>query len=374
MLEDRVGSGVAVIGHFALGTDRIDGQIYRTRLVAEELEVRLATSQVHRVDTARLRRRPVQTILRIVRAFRRSRDIVIMPGERGLRWLVPIYTELARLWRVRIHYLVVGGWLAGFLERFPRIRRDLGRCEGIYVQSKEMQIDLREIGLSRVHVLRNFRRFGPIPPPSSTPHGSLSCVFLSRVIPSKGVDLAIDAVQRVQERYPNCDLRLHVWGPIPEEHRRWFDGLMHDAKPEVSYHGVLDPRAIQKTLAQHDVMLFPTGYGGEGFPGVVIDAYSAGIPVVATRWRYAAEVIEDDRTGLIVESRDAENLAVAITRLLEEETLLRRLKSGARERAESYHVDAVIPSLLERMGLVQGREDGTAVVVGTGEAKKARRR
>jgi len=345
-------TAVVVIGHFALGTARIDGQIYRTRLVSEELAARLSTREVHCVDTARLRDRSARTVLSIVRSFRRSGDIVIMPGERGLRWLVPLYTQLARLFRVRLHYLVVGGWLAGFLNRFPDIVRHLRGYEGIYVQSNDMQADLRRLGLSRVHVLRNFRRFGPIPTSTDTASGSISCAFLSRMIPSKGVDLAIAAVKNVRNCNPHRAVQLHIWGPVPEVHQAWFDGLMRDAGPGVSYHGVLDPGDVQNTLARHDVVLFPTAYGGEGFPGVVVDAYSAGIPIIATRWPYVDEAIAHGRTGLIVEDREVKDLSGAILRLLDEQTLLGELKAGARERAKDYHVDAVIPPLLAQMGLL----------------------
>jgi len=347
----RAASGVAVIGHFALGTERIDGQIYRTRLVSEEFELRLAPRPVLRVDSARLRARPARTVLSIVQAFRRSGDIVIMPGERGLRWLVPLYTQLARLFRVRIHYLVVGGWLAGFLRRFPEIVGHLRAYEGIYVQSTEMQADLLKLGLIHVHVLRNFRRFGPILASSDKSSRPLSCVYLSRVIPSKGVGLAIDAVKEVRDRHPERPVQLHIWGPVPEVHLPWFDELMRGAGPGVSYHGVLDPADVQSTLARHDVVLFPTAYGGEGFPGVVVDAYSAGIPLIATRWPYVEEVIAHGRTGLIVENREVEDLSVAIMRLIDEDALLDDLKAGARERAKGYHVDTVIPPLLVQMGL-----------------------
>lgn len=41
-------------------------------------------------------------------------------------------------------------------------------------------------------------------------------------------------------------------------------------------------------------MLFPTYYSGEGFAGTLIDAFSAGVPVIASDWKYNAEIVNED--------------------------------------------------------------------------------
>ena len=46
-------------------------------------------------------------------------------------------------------------------------------------------------------------------------------------------------------------------------------------------------------------MIFPTYYVGEGFPGTIIDAFSSGIPDIATDWRYNSEIVQNGKTGYI---------------------------------------------------------------------------
>jgi glycosyltransferase involved in cell wall biosynthesis len=54
----------------------------------------------------------------------------------------------------------------------------------------------------------------------------------------------------------------------------------------------------------------------EGFPNVVLEAMAAGRPVVATRVGGVPEIVEDEKTGLLVPPRDPEKLAEGIMRVL----------------------------------------------------------
>jgi len=349
---------VAVIGHFAEGTERIDGQIYRTRLVADELEARVPGLQVVRVDTARMREAPLRTILSARAAFRVTSHVIIMPGIRGLRWLFPWYLRWKRKWGNRVHYLAVGGWLPSFLQRNPKLLPALAALDGVHVQARIMVSALQEMGLVRVHHLPNFRRFEPPKRASSPREGPLRLVFLSRVIPAKGVDIAMEAVERANaETEQPCT--LDIWGPVPAEHRAWFEDLLHRFSSSSRYHGVLAPEDIQAALTERDALLFPTAYSGEGFPGVIIDAYSAGMPVVATCWPYAEEAIEDGVSGILLKERSVDALKATLIRLTADRRLLAQLSSGATDRARAYHVDHVLPPLLLSLGLVDPDPEGT---------------
>ena len=113
----------------------------------------------------------------------------------------------------------------------------------------------------------------------------------------------------------------------------------------------MNPANITATLSEYDVMLLPTYWGGEGFPGAVIDAFSAGIPIVISNWRDNAEFVTDGKTGLLVEPRDVEDLTAKIEWLLQHPDELLRMKQASAEAANRYHVDEVIPPFLARIGL-----------------------
>jgi hypothetical protein len=127
---------VAIFGHYAEGTGRVDGQIQRTRIVIEELKARLGGDRVTAVDTGQLAARPIATWWAVRNAATACDDLVMMPGARGLRWLFPEYLRWQRRRGYRIHYLAVGGWLPRFLRERPRDRDRLIACAGsTYKQS-----------------------------------------------------------------------------------------------------------------------------------------------------------------------------------------------------------------------------------------------
>mgnify|MGYP002239410386 CR=1 FL=1 len=61
-----------------------------------------------------------------------------------------------------------------------------------------------------------------------------------------------------------------------------------------------------RTLCRYDIMLFPTYWYGEGFPGIVMDAYIAGLPLIASDWNINTEVITE-KTGIIIPPKDEES-------------------------------------------------------------------
>jgi glycosyltransferase involved in cell wall biosynthesis len=91
---------------------------------------------------------------------------------------------------------------------------------------------------------------------------------------------------------------LDLWGPVERGQERWFAALREASGPTIRFGGRLEPDEIWKVLPQYDVMLFPTYYAGEAFPGVFVDAFVAGIPVIASDWQDNPELIRhEDRTG-----------------------------------------------------------------------------
>jgi glycosyltransferase involved in cell wall biosynthesis len=342
---------VAIFGHYAEGTGRVDGQIQRTRIVIEELRARLAPDRVIAVDTGQLSARPLSTWWALREAAAKSADLIMMPGPRGLRWLYPEYLRWQRQRGYRIHYLAIGGWLPRFLQERPLDRDRLQACTGIYVQTARMVRELSALGLSNVHLLPNFRSFPLARPTSGQSSGALKAVFLSRLLPEKGPELAIKAARSINKRSGDEVVNLDLWGPVQKGQEQWFAAMRRNAGPGVQFRGQLEPDHIWSTLPNYDVMLFPTYYPGEAFPGVLVDAFIAGIPVIASDWQDNPELIRHGVDGLLFRSRDVDDLTAKMQWVLERPDRLAQMKSRAAARAPQYHVDHIIPPLLRQMGL-----------------------
>jgi glycosyltransferase involved in cell wall biosynthesis len=82
---------------------------------------------------------------------------------------------------------------------------------------------------------------------------------------------------------------------------------------------------VQPYYAMADLFVLPSH--SEGSPNVLLEAMSAGVPVIATAVGGVPELLSDERNALLVKRRDVSALTVAICRLLEDVALRERLKS-----------------------------------------------
>src|SRR5205085_11165012 len=96
----------------------------------------------------------------------------------------------------------------------------------------------------------------------------------------------------------------------------------------------------ERYLAAMDVFVLPSR--AEAMPLVIPEAWAAGRPVVATRVGGIPELIEDGKTGLLVEPGDVGGLAVRLRQLLADPPLARALGRAGRESARAkYDVTAM---------------------------------
>ncbi len=169
----------------------------------------------------------------------------------------------------------------------------------------------------------NSRPLAPAAAPAPRGAAGLRFTYVGHVKPSKGVRELIAAAELV------AGISVDVYGPLLEGMSvSEFGGVAR-------YRGALEPQAVAAALRAHDVLVLPTYYDGEGYPGVIHEAFAAGLPVIATRWRAIPEIVTGDN-GLLVEPRDVAALAAAMRRLAATPDELRRLRAGAARAAQTF--------------------------------------
>jgi glycosyltransferase involved in cell wall biosynthesis len=103
--------------------------------------------------------------------------------------------------------------------------------------------------------------------------------------------------------------------------------------------GWIDQDQVQHLLEQTDIFLLPSL--SEGVPMAILEAFSCGIPVIATAVNSIPEVVQDGRNGLLIPPGDLPALVAAMTRLLDDTDLRHRLGQQAFEdHAALYELTA----------------------------------
>ncbi len=175
------------------------------------------------------------------------------------------------------------------------------------------------------------------PMPPSPP---LRLALVARMIYSKGVDVAVEAVRRA--RGAGHDIRLTLAGAPDTHNPRAFtpDQLAAwSREPGVTWLGhVSDVKALWR---DHHVVLVPSR-GGEGLPRSLLEGAAAGRAVLTTDTPGCATFTRDGVEGLIVPPGDAEALAAAMVRLARDPDRLAGMGRAARMRVlDGFTTEAV---------------------------------
>lgn len=316
-----------------------------TRVLFEETLRQLAERgfDLDVIDTSRPRQNiPAWSIrLHEMRAFARvlwgvltrvrGNDLVFLNISSRAAWLVA-----SAIWlicgatRTPLALRFFGGSLHRTYLRYGPLRRRLAhatwlRSSAVFVETQELCRDFgsRE-GFRWLPNTRDLNGAAAAAPPSGDVR---RLVLIGQLRMDKGLGEALEAARRLP-----AGCVLEVFGPqMPDTDFTLFAG-----HPRASYCGVLDPAEVPGVLARQDLLLFPSYYEHDGVPGVIIEAFQCGVPVVAAPLNGVPDIVEDGVNGLFVEPRSAADLRAAILRLIDDPGLYGRLREGARRRGEDF--------------------------------------
>ena len=176
------------------------------------------------------------------------------------------YRNLGRHTRLMAGFLALCGPDALHVVLAPPMARDLGRLYR---------------SVQQVTVLSNTTFTPPRPVERTFPARRLRVGHLSNLSREKGIGSVFDCMRALWAR----DIEVELWlaGP-PEDAQtaRMITAARAEFGDRINYLGRLSASGVQQFYDNIDVFLFPSAYEHEAEPLVVIDAVSAGVPVIAT--------------------------------------------------------------------------------------------
>ena len=304
------------------------------------------------VDTVNFRKNPLIIIkILFMILISKHKNIILATSSSSTYNLVRILS-LFKIKRKFI-YWVVGGDIGNSLINNEFGDNYFSNFAKILVEGKVVKKEFEANGIYNSIVIPNFRNILYIPKKKSQLKTS-RFVFFSRISPEKGVDLILKCVREINHIGYDKDYSIDIYGIIEDSYKEYFLNQLKEFK-NVSFKGLLDlnVKTNYNVLASYDVLLFPTYFKGEGFPGVLIDAYIAGLPVVASNWNLNSEVIIDGYSGVLIKPNSVNELKEIMISFLDGKIDINAMSKNCQSMCLKYKVENVLnDKLLKEIGLL----------------------
>lgn len=224
-------------------------------------------------------------------------DIVIAnAGLNFLRYLSPLLLLVSKVFKKKFILRIFGGridiiyeqsyWLEKKIYNFLFWKSDL-----IFVETLIAKAFLQSRFKTTIEWFPNCRKKNSL----EAKEFRKKFIFLGHVKKEKGI-LEILKVNELDS------IKIDIFGPIHDKSIRL----------DRHYKGIVSPDEVIEKLAEYDVLVLPTYWYGEGYPGVILEAFSLGIPVVSTNYRAIPEIIDDGKNGILVRPKNHKELHDAL--------------------------------------------------------------
>lgn len=270
--------------------------------------------------------------------FIRKYDVVSFHVTRDFHFSVaPFLWFWSKLFNKKVLYHVFGGGFHRQYEQMPKLLQILAdktylKSDFFIVETLEMKQYLENKTNQNILWLPNSRK--PVKDANLSKPFQKKLVFFSRMVPDKGIPELIETAQLLPDDYI-----LDAYGPLDPNHYK--SNPFENTK--VNYKGTVAPDEVIELLLQYDILLMPTYIKREGYPGIIIEALSAGIPVIATNCCVMSEMITDGYNGFLVKIKDARALTDAILRFNNENYLT--FRKNALESFKQFNSDIVFQKI-----------------------------
>ncbi len=164
---------------------------------------------------------------------------------------------------------------------------------------------------------------------------------IGRLVPWKGFELLIDLMSELLAINPNFKLVILGSGPLQKVLQAKVEKLGIADKVEIKK---VDAKTRDVYLKTAKMFVLNTGY--EGLSHTILEAMQAGTPVITTNVGGNPEVVEHEKTGLLVEYNNKEQLKAAILKLYEDKELREKLAENAKKELEKFSFEKMINKTL----------------------------
>ena len=341
---------IVMLGHFGGNKDFYDGQTIKTKVLYDEIKKHTGW-EINIIDTFLKNEHPIYLLINSVIKLTTTKDVIVLLSGNGMRFYFPLLYMCSKYLNRRIYHDVIGGNLDVHIKNNPKFLKYLKAFKVNWVESESLKKRLNDLGLHNCEVIPNFKRLNCISKDKiQNWHDDKFrfCTF-SRVMYEKGIEDAIDAIEHINEKNDNINCTLDIYGAIDDNYGDRFKKKIDASTPAITYRGVVPYNNSVEAIKDYSALLFPTFWRGEGFPGTIIDAFSAGLPVIASDWNCNKEIIQDGYNGILYPNDKYTSLEEAVGYLINNPDKMIEMKANCLRSAKEYMPDKYIEIMISEI-------------------------
>lgn len=287
----------------------------------------------------------IKSLIKMISVFRKEKPQMVhsMTPKAGMicmvaAWLtrvpVRIHTFTGLVWPtatgLKRKILMMTDWLtcACATHVIPEGQGVLNDLKNGGITKKPMKV----LGYGNVRGV-DMERFSPARFKATKNPDVFTFVFVGRIVGDKGINELVEAFVKLHDKHKNTRLVLvgkyeHELDPVSDKTRKLID-----TNEGIVACGPKYGDDLLQMYVNADCFVMPSYR--EGFPNTVLEAGAMGLPSIVTDINGSREIIENEKNGLIVPSKNANALYDAMERMLTDDKAREIMKSNAREMIAS---------------------------------------
>lgn len=336
---------ITIIGHFGGSEDFFDGQTIKTKILYDELK-KFTNWEIKKIDTYYKNKRPFYLFWSTIKSLVETRDVIILLSENGMKFFFPLLYLSTKIVRTKVYHDVIGGNLDLYINKYPKYLKYLNSFNCNWIETKGLAEKLKDKGVNNTKVMPNFKRIEVVDKVIRNRLNKYKFCIFSRIMKEKGIEDAIEAINIVNRKYNKDICSLDIYGHIDKNYEIDFYKIIDNSSIVINYKGIVPYEKSVSAIKDNYALLFPTRWSGEGFPGTIIDAFSAGLPVIATDWNCNKEIITDMYNGILYPSNSFNELSEVIEWSILHEEEMYAMRENCIESAVLFKPDRYIADIV----------------------------
>jgi len=244
------------------------------------------------------------------------------------------------------HPIIITGWGADIFDSPANpimkslLQYSFRKADGLSVLSEVTRKEIKKLTNKPVRLIPFGVDTDKFKPRQKRDSDAIIRIGTIRTLSEKyGLEFLLRAFAKAYKIHP--EIRLEIVGDGPQKQMLIELSKTLNISDVITFHGYVNQNTefekYIQLLQSFDVFAILSILDSETFGVAAVEASACGIPVVATRVGGLPEVIDDEKTGVIVPPKDAVATADAFIRLIEDKTLREKLGSGGLAKVSSIY-------------------------------------